>query len=177
MPAVPCGNLTLTLDQSDNDCPTTDIELVERILQQAKVNEKNYKDIGILWVPPTTEEVYKALHFLDPETFPSETAAPGAAPSLSGFEEADDLVDGAILNPAKGETSTLVEKPGPTQDQAWEDCTKWYLVETGDSCHAISENNAIGLDMFYAWNPAVSKDGECTQLWVGYAVCVGAAVS
>ncbi|KAK8139991.1 hypothetical protein PG984_000057 [Apiospora sp. TS-2023a] len=42
---------------------------------------------------------------------------------------------------------------------------------SGDGCWSIEQSNGITLAQFLAWNPAV--DAACSDLWLGYYVCVG----
>ncbi|KAL3476524.1 LysM domain protein [Aspergillus californicus] len=51
-------------------------------------------------------------------------------------------------------------------------CTQYYLVQSGDSCYSIEQENSITSADFYAWNPDVGTD--CGALWSGYFVCIGA---
>ncbi|KAI1860784.1 uncharacterized protein JN550_011246 [Neoarthrinium moseri] len=67
-------------------------------------------------------------------------------------------------------TSTSVSPGAPTQTGIVESCVKYYVAQSGDGCWAIANDNAIALDNFYAWNPAVGTD--CANLWPGYAYCV-----
>ncbi|KAK4233582.1 LysM domain-containing protein [Achaetomium macrosporum] len=52
-----------------------------------------------------------------------------------------------------------------------DNCNKFYLVRSGDTCTAILTEYGISLATFYPWNPAVGSD--CRSLWVGHYVCVG----
>ncbi|KAL3486679.1 hypothetical protein BJX62DRAFT_228560 [Aspergillus germanicus] len=64
--------------------------------------------------------------------------------------------------------------PGPTQSGIPSNCNKWHLVEEGDTCYDIAQDNNITLEQFYGWNPAVKSDcGE--GFWLGNAYCVGVA--
>jgi hypothetical protein len=49
-------------------------------------------------------------------------------------------------------------------------CTKFYRVQDGDGCWAITDAQGIELDELYTWNPAIGPD--CASLWPGYYVCV-----
>jgi hypothetical protein len=49
-------------------------------------------------------------------------------------------------------------------------CNKFAFVKAGDGCYDLAATNAIPLDQFYSWNPAVGKD--CTGLWSKTYVCV-----
>ncbi|KAK8116045.1 LysM domain protein [Apiospora sp. TS-2023a] len=112
--------------------------------------------------------------------------------------------------PTKAPTKTDVEtRPtttaaaghhSPSQPGLAENCDKFHLVESSDSCYSLAQSNGISLDQFYKWNPyidtskpsptpspfihidvrlEVSTDREtlkldCGNLWADYWVCVGA---
>ncbi|KAK3988829.1 hypothetical protein QBC44DRAFT_342999 [Cladorrhinum sp. PSN332] len=50
-------------------------------------------------------------------------------------------------------------------------CNKYHFVTPGTTCDSIVSLNGITLSQFRSWNPAV--DSACTNLWLGYYVCVG----
>lgn len=60
----------------------------------------------------------------------------------------------------------------PTQTGITSSCTKYYTVQSGDSCYAIETQYSITFAQLYQWNPAIGSN--CESLWVGYAVCVAA---
>lgn len=70
-------------------------------------------------------------------------------------------------------TPTTSARPAPTQPGAVENCKKWHTVISGDGCWDISNQYSVSLDDFYSWNPKVGSD--CSNLWLGFAVCVGIA--
>ncbi|TQV92641.1 Peptidoglycan-binding Lysin subgroup [Cordyceps javanica] len=77
--------------------------------------------------------------------------------------------------PVTTTTSTAPSKPtppAPTHSGQPDDCNKWAVVQSGDTCGSVASKNGISLDQFYAWNPAVSKDCV-TNFWLGQAYCVG----
>ncbi|KAH8896916.1 hypothetical protein GQ53DRAFT_639509, partial [Thozetella sp. PMI_491] len=76
-----------------------------------------------------------------------------------------------VGGPVTATTTTSAGPPAPTQSGVISTCNKWYIVQSGDGCWAISNSYGISLDDFYAWNPSVGTD--CSNLWLGYAVCVG----
>ncbi|KAF2160118.1 carbohydrate-binding module family 50 protein [Zasmidium cellare ATCC 36951] len=63
-----------------------------------------------------------------------------------------------------------ITTPTPTQSGMADNCNKFDLVESGDSCGDIATTYNIPLATFYSWNPAVGSD--CSALWAGYYVCV-----
>lgn len=69
-------------------------------------------------------------------------------------------------------TTAKPTAPAPTHTGQPADCNKWDVVESGDGCASIASDNAITLDQFYSWNPAVSRDCV-TNFWLGQAYCVG----
>ncbi|KAF5626370.1 peptidoglycan-binding lysin domain protein [Fusarium tjaetaba] len=72
-------------------------------------------------------------------------------------------------------TGTTASTPSPIQTGMVSNCNKFYNVQEGDGCWAISNNNNINLDDFYKWNPAVGKD--CSTLQPKFYVCVGVQAS
>ncbi|KAI5457371.1 hypothetical protein BGZ63DRAFT_342493, partial [Mariannaea sp. PMI_226] len=68
-------------------------------------------------------------------------------------------------------TSVPVTTPSPVRDGMTKDCTKFYLMQSGDLCWSMAQNAGITLDQFYAWNPAVGSD--CGNLWPDYYYCIG----
>ncbi|KAH6629732.1 LysM domain-containing protein [Boeremia exigua] len=68
--------------------------------------------------------------------------------------------------------TTKPTPPAPTHTGQPANCNKWDVVQTGDGCWSMANDNGITLEQFYAWNPAVSN--ECvTNFWLGQAYCVG----
>ncbi|KAI1114379.1 hypothetical protein F5Y14DRAFT_175542 [Nemania sp. NC0429] len=59
----------------------------------------------------------------------------------------------------------------PTQTGTAPNCNKYYTVQSGDGCDKIEAQFGITLQQLYQWNPAIGAD--CTNLWLGYAICVG----
>src|SRR5690606_28353661 len=136
--------------------------------------------------PVTVELIYKALHVLDPESFPSDTAPADlkldtskigegqlGSPAAGTNDKAEDTV---TSGETKDKPAVHVEAPGPTQEGINKACKKWHVAKATDSCHSISEDSGVTLEKFYSWNPAVNEGGECMELWIGYAVCIGDAL-
>lgn len=61
--------------------------------------------------------------------------------------------------------------PGPTQVGVTPACMKWDTVEGGKDCSTFETVYGVTLEQLVLWNPAIGSD--CTNLWGGYAVCVG----
>ncbi|OLN88297.1 LysM domain-containing protein-like protein 1 [Colletotrichum chlorophyti] len=61
--------------------------------------------------------------------------------------------------------------PSPTQAGLISTCSRFHLVESGNTCEVIVSQYGIALGDFYEWNPAVGS--ACTGLWLGYYVCIG----
>ncbi|PNY28156.1 LysM domain-containing protein [Tolypocladium capitatum] len=87
------------------------------------------------------------------------TSPPTATPTKSS----------AITTTSAGNGITT---PTPTQSGITNDCTTFYKVQSGDTCHGIVDKyGTFILADFSKWNPAVGAD--CGTLWTGYYVCVG----
>jgi hypothetical protein len=50
-------------------------------------------------------------------------------------------------------------------------CKKYHLINDGDSCWSIYTAAGSTLAQFRSWNTQV--DAACSNLWLGYYVCVG----
>ncbi|KAK1840378.1 hypothetical protein CCHR01_16987 [Colletotrichum chrysophilum] len=85
------------------------------------------------------------------------------------------LAASPTTNPTPATTTAAagVSTPTPIQDGMTTTCSKFYFVQSGDGCWAISDANGIALDDFYAWNPAVKTD--CTGLQANVYVCIAVA--
>ncbi|KAL1891065.1 hypothetical protein Sste5346_007890 [Sporothrix stenoceras] len=68
-------------------------------------------------------------------------------------------------------TSTTSAVPSPLQPGTFDNCTSYHLVAAGDSCSAIETAAGISSAQFAAWNSGV--DADCTNIDVGYYLCVG----
>ncbi|CZR37421.1 uncharacterized protein FPRO_02319 [Fusarium proliferatum ET1] len=86
-----------------------------------------------------------------------------------------------------------VETPDPIQPGMVSSCNKFYFVEQGDNCNAVSSKHGITIAQFTTRNPKLGTDSptpttpsngittpmpiqtgsKCTALWVDYNVCVG----
>ncbi|KAL2812859.1 hypothetical protein BJX63DRAFT_432363 [Aspergillus granulosus] len=65
---------------------------------------------------------------------------------------------------------TAMALPGPIRPGTPEDCTEYYVVQSGDGCWAISDAHGIDVETLYAWNPSIGSD--CGSIWPDYALCV-----
>ncbi|EAW22090.1 LysM peptidoglycan-binding domain-containing protein [Aspergillus fischeri NRRL 181] len=76
-----------------------------------------------------------------------------------------------------GATTSQPPKPtepsGPTPQMPGivNNCKSFHLIQSGDSCWSIYTNAGIIFEQFRAWNTQV--DAACSNLWLGYYVCVG----
>ncbi|KAL2829473.1 hypothetical protein BDW59DRAFT_159061 [Aspergillus cavernicola] len=68
-------------------------------------------------------------------------------------------------------TTTTAGPPGPTASGTSPTCTKWHLLEEGDTCDSIVAEYGIILSRFRQLNRNV--DSECSNLVAGNAYCVG----
>ncbi|KAJ5117807.1 hypothetical protein N7448_011439 [Penicillium atrosanguineum] len=74
--------------------------------------------------------------------------------------------------PTPAGTLTYSGMAAPTQAGISSSCTKYYLVQGGDTCYTIQNSfMAFTLEQFYSWNPSISTG--CKGLEVGYYICVG----
>lgn len=63
-----------------------------------------------------------------------------------------------------------VEPPGPTETGAPDNCNKWHLVQSGDSCAGIAANYGITVAQLHDYNPSINT--QCTDLRASFAICV-----
>ncbi|CZT24377.1 uncharacterized protein RCC_10102 [Ramularia collo-cygni] len=90
---------------------------------------------------------------------------------FAGYFVCVGLTSSPTQLPATNTASPTATGPSPEQTGLTSDCDDFYLVQSGDTCQAISDKNGIKLQDFYTWNPAVESD--CSHLYLGYYVCVG----
>jgi hypothetical protein len=64
-----------------------------------------------------------------------------------------------------------VVTPTPTQEGMIDGCGKFHKIESGDLCDDLAEEYGITRVQFDEWNPDAGRD--CSNLWLGYYVCVG----
>ncbi|KAL4861950.1 hypothetical protein BDV12DRAFT_190754 [Aspergillus spectabilis] len=79
-----------------------------------------------------------------------------------------------------GATTTQPSNPGPTEEPSGptpqmpgivDNCKSYHLIKSGDSCWSIYRDAGITLAQFRQWNTQV--DASCSNLWLGYYVCIG----
>ncbi|KAK1752213.1 carbohydrate-binding module family 50 protein [Echria macrotheca] len=68
------------------------------------------------------------------------------------------------------EPPTAVPKPANGKAESNFPCGKWYTIQAGDYCEAVSIRQGIALQDFYYLNPSI--DTGCTNLWLDTAYCV-----
>jgi hypothetical protein len=87
---------------------------------------------------------------------PAKVPLPPAQPALHQNAPAAPTVSKALsTNLAPGVTTT---------------CAKYYTVQPGDFCLAVSSKFALSFDTFRKLNSQI--DSACSNLWLGYDYCV-----
>ncbi|GBF66700.1 LysM domain-containing protein [Trichophyton mentagrophytes] len=66
--------------------------------------------------------------------------------------------------------SNGIETPLPTQPEIVNNCNKFYLVQSGDTCTTIVSKYGITLSDFTKWNPKAGN--TCAGLWANAYACV-----
>ncbi|KAJ5759970.1 hypothetical protein N7520_007126 [Penicillium odoratum] len=61
--------------------------------------------------------------------------------------------------------------PTPQMPGIVSNCKTYHLIRDGDSCWSIDTAAGITLAQFRTWNAQI--DATCSNLWLGYYVCVG----
>ncbi|KAJ5647451.1 hypothetical protein N7490_003823 [Penicillium lividum] len=61
--------------------------------------------------------------------------------------------------------------PTPQMPGIVSNCKNYHLIKDGDSCWSIDTAAGITLAQFRTWNTQI--DATCSNLWLGYYVCVG----
>ncbi|KAI1147317.1 hypothetical protein F4825DRAFT_437731 [Nemania diffusa] len=64
-----------------------------------------------------------------------------------------------------------VTVPSPLMPGTISNCKTFYLVKSGDTCGTIDAQYGLSLATFRTWNTMINAD--CTNLFLGYYVCVG----
>jgi hypothetical protein len=68
---------------------------------------------------------------------------------------------------------TAVPRPTNAKNESHARCARWYEIQSGDYCEAISIRQGIPARDFYFLNPSVDKP-DCVNLWLETAYCVEA---
>ncbi|CAI7571824.1 unnamed protein product [Penicillium glandicola] len=99
---------------------------------------------------------------------------PGWSYCVSGPATTTASASSAAYSPAG--TLSYSGTAAPTQSGIAKSCTKYHLVQNGDSCNSIQDKYmTFTLSQFYSWNPAISNG--CKGLKNGDFVCVAAKSS
>ncbi|RMZ89343.1 hypothetical protein DV736_g3420, partial [Chaetothyriales sp. CBS 134916] len=78
---------------------------------------------------------------------------------------------GVISAPtALGQYTTTATASEPTQSGTTADCGLYYNVVSGDTCSSINVRFELNTTLLWQLNPELYTN--CTNLWLGYAVCV-----
>ncbi|KAM0511472.1 hypothetical protein ACHAPE_009826 [Trichoderma viride] len=64
-----------------------------------------------------------------------------------------------------------ITTPTPFETGMVNNCKKFYLVKSGDSCASIATSQKTTAANIEKWNPGVGS--TCTTLWLGDYICVG----
>ncbi|RDW70662.1 uncharacterized protein DSM5745_08173 [Aspergillus mulundensis] len=89
-------------------------------------------------------------------------------------------VDYYVCVHVPGTTTTVPATPEPTEDPTGptpqlpgtvSNCKAFHLIASGDSCWSIYTEAGITLAQLRQWNSHI--DAACSNLWLGYYVCVG----
>ncbi|KAF7184181.1 hypothetical protein CNMCM7691_004806 [Aspergillus felis] len=99
------------------------------------------------------------------------TSVDGSVATSNATTTATNTISSSPTITTATPSSTSIITPTPIQSGMISTCNKFYDVQTGDGCWAITNKYGISLNDFYAWNPAVGTD--CSGLWPNYYVCVG----
>lgn len=67
---------------------------------------------------------------------------------------------------------TAVPKPPNGKDESILPCARWYTIQEGDYCEAVSIRQSLPLQDLYYLNPSI--DSSCTNLLLDIAYCVAA---
>jgi LysM repeat protein len=78
-------------------------------------------------------------------------------------------VTGHTPTPTKPDNG--IETPQPIQAGMVDNCNKFHLVASGQTCDAIEKEYDVELDDLVKWNPAIKDD--CTGMWAATNLCVG----
>ncbi|KAL0938065.1 LysM domain-containing protein-like protein 5 [Colletotrichum truncatum] len=64
--------------------------------------------------------------------------------------------------------------PQPIQDGMVNNCNRWHLVKSGDTCGTIASQTGVTVSQLADWNKGIGGTA-CTGMWAGYYLCTGVA--
>jgi hypothetical protein len=67
-------------------------------------------------------------------------------------------------------SGTPAPSAAPIRSGTASGCTKYYTVQSSDSCQKIESLFGLTFAMLYKWNTDIGSD--CQALWSGYSICV-----
>ena len=79
-------------------------------------------------------------------------------------------IAGATATATSIYASSTVTPPGPVATGTTRNCGKYYMAESGDTCHSVSLNITIDSTLFLKINPELNAG--CTNLVAGEYYCV-----
>ncbi|PHH67065.1 hypothetical protein CDD81_4460 [Ophiocordyceps australis] len=82
----------------------------------------------------------------------------------------------SLLPATRAKPANDVPTPSPLQPGTIAGCKAFYKVQENDHCIEVAKKNKISLPDFLKWNPLVGGEA-CTNLWLGYYVCVSVTES
>ena len=80
-------------------------------------------------------------------------------------------VAGATTTPPTPTPTSPPAGPQPQMPGIAPNCKRYYFVQSGDTCEVVQRAQGVTLAQIRAWNTMVNE--ECTNLWLGYYICVG----
>ncbi|KAK4209498.1 LysM domain-containing protein [Rhypophila decipiens] len=111
-----------------------------------------------------------------PDTPTTRTAPLPTNPWTNGPTATSSVATASITSasssaPASTTSAAAVSTPQPIQAPMIAGCRRFYFVQPGEGCWAISDAAGISVDDFYLYNPAAAPD--CGSMWSQIFVCVG----
>lgn len=72
-------------------------------------------------------------------------------------------------------TTTSAADPGvsPIMPGAADNCNRYHMIQSGDTCDAVASKNGITVSQLKSWNTEIND--SCSNLWLDYYVCTGVA--
>ncbi|KAI8163641.1 LysM domain-containing protein [Colletotrichum sp. SAR 10_70] len=80
------------------------------------------------------------------------------------------IIGGSPTQPSP--TATPNPTPQPIQDGMVDNCNRWHLVKTGDTCSTIASSVGVTVAQLATWNKGIGGTA-CTGMWAGYYLCTG----